>query len=72
MENNIDYVKELIERDKPKMVYYEADGYSNGEPVWDMAYCPNCNRLFGLKGDFKFNFCLNCGQRLKWEEEENE
>lgn len=69
MENNIDYVKELIERDKPKMVYYEADGYSNGDLVCDMAYCPNCNHYFELGCDEQTKFCPSCGQRLKWEDD---
>lgn len=57
-------LNDLIERDKPKMINYKIDGTVGWQTV---AFCPNCNRLFGLKGDFKFNFCLNCGQRLKWE-----
>ena len=57
----------LLERDKPKMVRYEFDGYADGNPVCDMAYCPNCDRLFDADGEH-YNFCPECGQRLKWED----
>lgn len=63
---------ELIERNKAKMVRYEADGYSKGDPVCDMAYCPNCNHFFELCYDEQTKFCPNCGQRLKWEEDDEE
>lgn len=62
MENNIDYVKELIERDKSKVISYD---------IYHLAICPNpnCNHLFEAGVDEKTNFCPSCGQRLKWEEE---
>lgn len=53
---------ELKERDTAK------------EPVdiddeFDMYICPSCNMSIGAMGDReKHHFCLNCGQRLKWEE----
>ena len=57
---------------KLMMVYYSADGYSDGELVYDMAECPNCgNDDFedGI-GNCGCSYCPECGQALKWEEEE--
>ena len=34
-----------------------------------MYVCPNCNMAIGAMGDREeHKFCLNCGQRLRWEE----
>lgn len=36
---------------------------------FDMYVCPSCNMAIGAMGDREeHNFCLNCGQRLKWRE----
>lgn len=36
---------------------------------FDMYVCPSCNMAIGAMGDREeHNFCLNCGQRLKWED----
>ena len=36
---------------------------------FDMYVCPNCNMAIGAMGDREEHyFCLNCGQKLKWEE----
>lgn len=35
---------------------------------FDMYVCPSCNMAIGAMGDREeHHFCLNCGQRLKWE-----
>lgn len=63
---------QVIEKQIPKMVNYTANGYSNGELVYDEAECPNCgNDDFedGI-GNWGCNYCPECGQALKWEEEE--
>lgn len=69
-ENNFvelkDTVISLLERNKAKMVRYEFDGYANSIPVYDTAYCPNCDHYFDLSYDEQTNFCPECGQRLKW------
>ena len=55
-------IMELKERDAAK------------EPVdiddeFDMFVCPNCDMAIGTMGDKReHHFCLNCGQRLMWEE----
>ncbi len=60
------YYEELVERDKPLMVEYEADGYSDEELVYDSAYCPVCRHYFEVDFDDDTKFCPDCGQRLKW------
>ena len=36
---------------------------------FDMYVCPNCDMAIGTIGDKKSHkFCLNCGQRIRWEE----
>jgi hypothetical protein len=55
------------EKDIPMLVRYESDGYADGEPVYDVAYCPTCNREFEDGWDsWECTYCPNCGQRLKW------
>lgn len=56
------------EKDIPMLVRYESDGYADGEPVYDVAHCPTCNRDFEDCWDsWECNYCPDCGQRLKWE-----
>lgn len=55
-------IKELKERDTAKSPVDTDDEF-------DMYVCPSCNMAIGTIGDKKqHHFCLNCGQRLKWEE----
>ena len=60
-----------VEYKEPKTVIYSGDGYADGEMVYDMANCPNCDREFE-DGDetWNCNFCPDCGQALKWESED--
>ena len=55
-------IRELKERDIAKVPDDTDDEY-------DMYVCPSCNMAIGTIGDKKeHHFCLNCGQRIKWEE----
>ena len=58
---------------EPKEVYYSGDGYADGEMVYDIANCPNCDYEFEYS-DFIWGckFCPECGQALKWEGEQDE
>lgn len=57
-----DQIRELKERDIAKVPDDTDDEY-------DMYVCPSCNMAIGTIGDKKeHHFCLNCGQRIKWEE----
>lgn len=62
-------LKRLKEKDEPREVRYECDGYTGDAMVYDTAFCPNCNHEFGDYNDtWESEFCPNCGQRLRWEE----
>ena len=61
-------LKSLKEKDEPKAVRYEGDGYADGAIVYDTAFCPNCNHEFEEDSEnWECEFCPNCGQRLRWE-----
>lgn len=55
-------IAELKERDTAKAPV-------DIDEEFDMYVCPNCNMAIGAMGDREeHHFCLNCGQKLKWEE----
>lgn len=60
-----DALQELVDLRKPKKLHYEYDGYADGYPVYDMAYCPNCGRFFEVDGEH-FKNCPDCTQALDW------
>lgn len=61
---------ESIDRRISKEPIYEADGYADGELVYDTWYCPNCNKSYEVDFD-DYYCCPNCGQAIKadWSEE---
>lgn len=60
---------EELNKEIPEMVYYEGDGYYDGEIVYDYAECPNCQEGFeeGERYWQRAKYCPMCGQALKWE-----
>ena len=59
---NLEEIMELKERDTAKAPVDIDDEF-------DMYVCPSCNMAIGAMGDREeHKFCLNCGQRLRWEE----
>ena len=61
----INALKKQIAR-KPE---YEADGYADGELVYDYAKCPICGHDFEYEtNDWGCNYCSVCGQKLDWNE----
>lgn len=57
--NHIQRLGELEDRDEAKSVYVNNDIY----------YCPKCNAEFDYI-QYRNSFCVWCGQRLKWGEED--
>lgn len=60
-----------LEKQIPKKPEYEADGYADGELVYDYAKCPICGHDFeyGIN-DWGCKYCYDCGQKLNWESDE--
>lgn len=58
-----------LEKQIPQKPILEGDGYADGNPVYDIAYCPVCNHDFeeGIN-DWGSAYCPDCGQALDWEE----
>lgn len=56
-----------LEKQIPKKPEYEADGYADGELVYDYAKCPICGHDFeyGIN-DWGCEHCSDCGQKLDW------
>lgn len=67
----LDFAIQALEKQIAKKPEYEADGYADGELVYDYAKCPICGHDFeyGIK-DWGCNYCSDCGQKLDWSEEE--
>ena len=67
----LDIAIKALEKQIPKRPVYEADGYADGELVYDYAECPECGHLFeyGIN-DWCCNHCSDCGQKLDWSAEE--
>ena len=60
-------IMELAERDTAKAIVHNRTRDINGIIVFNSKLCPNCGRSCSDDYD-DYNFCPDCGQRLKWEE----
>lgn len=59
----------LADKDTPKKPTYVANGYSDGELVYDTWVCPNCDEDYEV--DYHdYDYCPKCGQAIDWSEEE--
>ena len=48
-------------------VELEADGYWDGQLVYDTGKCPNCGRDFEYDtSEWEEPYCCHCGQKLHW------
>lgn len=56
-----------LEKQIPRELIAEGDGYADGEMVYDSFYCPSCDYYME---DYEVkNYCPNCGQAIDWEGE---
>ena len=61
-------LRRLRKKDEPRLMRFEYDGFADGNPVTDTAYCPSCKHEFEEESEnWTCDFCPNCGQRLRWE-----
>ena len=69
----IDVAINALEKQIPKKPEYEAEGYADGELVYDYAKCPICGHDFeyGIN-DLGCKYCSDCGQKLNWESDADE
>jgi len=59
-------ILEALEKQTPQRPDLEADGYSDGELVYDTGYCPRCRQDYKIECHTP-KYCENCGQALDWE-----
>lgn len=64
---DLNLMGELVEKENPKPLDYEGDGYVDGELNYDTAICRSCGRKFEVDYDEHSKYCPNCGQKLDWE-----
>ena len=64
-------VQDIQSADRPQGEWIgEADGYADGEPVYDIWYCSNCDYAVDDDEPPTWNFCPNCGCRMKGADDE--
>lgn len=56
-----------LEKQIPKSILLEGDGYADGVMIYDTWICPRCGKHYELEYD-DYDFCPNCGQALDWED----
>lgn len=61
--NEINTLKEAIEKQMAKIPNYEGDGYYNGELVLDTWICPNCGNQYEVDYE-EHDYCPKCGQHI--------
>lgn len=54
-------VIKALEKQIPKKPMLEADGYADGNLVYDTWICPNCEKHYEVDYD-NYDYCPNCGQ----------
>ena len=58
----LEEIKELAERDTPKIPIYQVPGDERYEQEPEWWECPSCGEIYDMDEDR--DFCPNCGQRL--------
>ena len=63
----VEIAVEAMEKQIPKTLIAEGDGYADGEMVYDSFYCPSCDHHME---DYEVkDYCPKCGQKICLEEE---
>lgn len=71
-DDKLNDLRELVDRATPQKPLLEGDGYVDGELVYDIAFCPNCNAEFEYGyGNWGDPYCPKCGQALDWVDDED-
>ena len=55
---------DALEKQMPKELIAEGDGYADGEMVYDSFYCPSCD--YHMEDYEVKKYCPNCGQAIDW------
>ena len=63
-----DIAVDAMQKQIPKKLIAEGDGYADGSMVYDSFYCPSCNHC--MEEDEIEDYCPNCGQKICWEDGE--
>ena len=63
-----DIAVNAMEKQIPKELIAEGDGYADGSMVYDSFYCPSCDHH--MEWDEVEDYCPNCGQKIYFEEDE--
>ncbi len=70
-DDKLNDLRELVDRATPQKPLLEGDGYVDGELVYDIAFCPNCDNAFECEGwNWGDPYCPKCGQALDWGDDE--
>lgn len=71
MERLEERINALPSVDRPQGEWIgEADGYADGEFVYDTWYCSNCDYAVDDDKPPTWNYCPNCGCRMKGVDDE--
>ena len=62
----VEIAMEAMQKQIPRELIAEGDGYADGEMVYDSFYCQSCD--YHMEDYEVKNYCPNCGQAIDWEE----
>ena len=69
---SIEIAIQALEKQIPKKPIYEGDGYApDGKFVLDEWICPCCETRYEVDYD-DYDYCPNCGQKLYWEDDDDD
>ena len=56
---------EALEKQIPKSMDLEGDGYADGVMIYDTWICPCCSKAYEVDYD-NYKYCPECGQAIDW------